>query len=645
MPGPARLRSPRSVRERIDKAALAATEGLDRWLPLANEVRASIGRPSLGRAAVGQDAVSFLKANVGSRSAMYPVAKLKPLAGGGMNAVLRSRELVTDRDITVRRHFPAESAAEEAARRERDLVVRERLSQLPRHPVIPRFWASGSVDGEVCEVFDFAPGTSLAKFVEQKGLTYGQLLDFGWHAARGLQHLQRRRLIHADVKPENFCVAERTDDNGRSRLVVSLIDFDIVSSPEEQIRQYALGVALEGTLPYMPPENFRQEVPGDPDLAERMVFSKDVFALGMSLYRIAAAKFPESFYTSMEALLDIKVDGRELELDLPKALPSPLKDLIRLMVSSDWALRPSLRQVVSVFRRLRETATDALCATIVAHALEELDVQTHEQPVVAPPEHVGPYVVVDRNFAPRGPGDGQSLPLASLQDRFGRKLVGVPWEFESKEREMAFYEDRVAVLQDLNNVRVKHPELFPGSFRDLVREERDGRFFVWIVRPLLESAKDLTKFLAEERPDASVTEKLAILRRAAEALAVLEEAGYRLPRFGPELVFFVPLPQHETGTVSLTKAALTRPIQRLFDVQAKDPSTRWRQELMGTASVRRAEASEKDPTVPGFLDVAQRIRVFDELANPERNLLLQVASVDNWRERLNVLILIEMQRM
>src|SRR5262249_56812692 len=133
-------------------------------------------------------------------------------------------------------------------------------------------------------------------------------------------------------------------------------------------------------------------------------------------------------------------------------------------------------------------------------------------------------------------------PIAALEDPFGRKLVGVPFAFETSGEESEFYEDRAKLLVELNAVRLKHSDLLPGSFRDLVRETREGRRIVWIIRPLLEGAIDLTRYLESERPHASVVERLAILRRVAQALAVLEEAGYVLPRISSELVFFVPQP-------------------------------------------------------------------------------------------------------
>src|SRR5439155_9090057 len=130
-------------------------------------------------------------------------------------------------------------------------------------------------------------------YVAKNGVAYGFLLEFAREAARGLAYLHGNGLIHGDVKPENFCVASRRRLDGRRVVRVTLIDFDIVSSPEEQVAQYALGNALEGTLPYMPPENFGQWVPEDEDEACAMVFSKDVFALGLTLARVISGRFPK----------------------------------------------------------------------------------------------------------------------------------------------------------------------------------------------------------------------------------------------------------------------------------------------------------------------------------------------------------------
>ncbi len=585
----------------------------------------------------------MLQTTVSGQPAYYLFSDVIRLGKGGMNAVLRGNEVLTRRTVILRRHLPAESAVEEEMRTNREALVQGRLTVLRRHPAIPRFWASGSFEGERCEVFDFAPGISLMSYVVEKGLTYGALLDFAFHAARGLLSLHKQGLIHGDVKPENFCVEERVRAKGDLGLKVQLIDFDIVSTPDEQIRQYALGTTLEGTLPYMPPENFRQDVPEDPQLAERMVLSKDVFALGLTLYRIVSGRFPESFYTSPESLLMKKVEGVGIDFDFPSSLPLDFQELIGRMCATEWILRPRLPYVVQALRRLRSEADVEERATRISSPENvEGTEETTTEDAVPGQLHVGPYAVLNWNFSPRVAKDGQTLPLAALKDRFGRKLVGVPYAFETESEERSFYEERVEVLKNLNAVRLRHPELFPGSFRDLVREMRHEKYVVWIIRPLLEDAKDLRQFLCEERPGASSQEKLRILRKTAEALAVLDESGFHLPQLTPELIFFIPLASDVPG-VTLTRAALTRPIARIFDVPAADPEKKFRQELMGTASVRRGSGGLKDPTVAGFFSIAEEIGLLQEFSGEERILFNQIRLAPTWRERLQILILLEMQ--
>ncbi|MBK8594952.1 MAG: protein kinase [Holophagales bacterium] len=631
-------RSLRAARRLVGRAAQEIAAAPAAWVQVVDRVRVELGREPLGPDVVGPRGFSLLSAEEEGRPALLPLERLEPLGKGGMNTVSRSADLLAGRALVVRRLIPAESAVEEEMRRRRNELVRERLSVLHRHPVLQRFWGSGTVDGDPCELFDFAPGTTLARYVKDQGLTYGALLDLAWHGARGLLHLSRHGLVHGDVKPENFCVDERRVD-GEAWLRVSLIDFDIVSTTDEQLYQYRLSNTLDGTLPYMPPENFVQIVPEDPEDCRRMVLTKDVYALGITLVRVVNGRFPEGFYTSMTSLVQKKERLEEMPVSLPAKLPEALRDLVLSMCQTDWRQRPPLPVVVRSLDALRRAATRADRARIVAAPRVEAPV---EAPARAPEEFVGPYRLVDAAFAPRTPGDGQTRPLAELHDPFGRRLVGVPFEFRSAAEEAAFYEQRRALLGDLNGVRLRHPELFPGSFRDLVRQGiGEDLFLVWIVRPLLDGAIDLDLFLSTQRPDASLLERVAILRRVAEALAALEEGGYTLATLSPQLVFFIPPPPEGSVEPSPTQAGLTRPVAALFDIPTPVSGQRFRQELMGTASAVKATAEATGRVVAGFFDVAARMKVLATLESAEKDAFLQVSDAQSWAERADLLRWIE----
>lgn len=632
------VRSLKAVRRLVGRAAQEIAAAPAAWVQVVERVRAELGRPPLGTSVVGPRGFSLLSAEEEGRPALLPLERLEPLGKGGMNTVSRSADLLAGRALVVRRLIPAESAVEEEMRRRRNELVRERLSVLHRHPVLQRFWGSGKVDGDACELFDFAPGTTLARHVKEHGLTYGGLLDLGWHGARGLLHLSRQGLVHGDVKPENFCVDERRV-GGDARLRVSLIDFDIVSTVDEQLFQYRLSNTLDGTLPYMPPENFVQAVPEDPEDCRRMVLTKDVYALGITLVRVVNGRFPEGFYTSMTSLVQKKERLEEIPVSLPETLPEALRTLVLSMCRTSWRERPPLPVVVRSLEALRRAATVEERARLVAAPRVEAPV---EAPARAPEEFVGPYRLVDAVFAARTPGDGQTRPLAELHDPFGRRLVGVPYEFRSAAAEEAFYEQRRSLLGDLNVVRLRHPELFPGSFRDLVRQGiGDDLFLVWIVRPLLEGAVDLDLYLSRERPDATLLERIAILRRVAEALAALEEAGYTLASLSPQLIFFVPPPPDGSAEPSPAQAGVTLPVAALFDIPAPAAGLRFRQELMGSASAVRITPDATGRIVAGFFDVAARMRVLGTLGGAEKEAFLQVSDAQSWTERVDLLRWIE----
>ncbi|MEO6325633.1 MAG: protein kinase [Thermoanaerobaculia bacterium] len=635
---PARRSPTRAIRDRIDLAAIRIAGDPARWSEVVKEIRKSLGRPPLPVELSLPQAYQFVSCDVRGFHAAYPVAAPIALDGGGMNTVQRSWDLFAGRELAVRKHHPAVSAVEELLRSLRDALVRERLGTLPRHPVIQRFWASGLIDGERCDVFDFAPGMSLARYVARRGLTLGVLIDVGIHAARGLDHLHRHGLIHADVKPENLCVEGRVTAEGETSVRVRLIDFDIVSSPEEQLNQYSLGNSLEGTLPYMPAENFSQKLPEDPAEGRRMVLSKDVFALGLTLYRVAAGRLPKNFPASENALLKSKIRKDEAILEFPPGIPEPLRVLIASMCRSVWRERPTLAQTIAALHSVDDALTFAEREQLVNEPLVETTPDSTR--VEASASFVGPYRVLDRNFAPRFTNDGQAIPLAELEDPFGRRLVGVPYAFPDEERELLFYEERRALLKDLNAVRLLHPELFPGGFRDLVRERTADEHLVWIVRPMLEGVKKLPEYLAEIAPDATVKDRVGILRRVAESLAVLEDAGYTLPALPPELVFFIPRPGETMGATA-EQMAMTRPIDRLFDLPASGAT--YRQELMGMASAQRRRLGARAELVADVRALAESIGVTSGLSVADRLLVEQLDTLQTWRERAEVLVLVEMQ--
>ncbi|MCC6131687.1 MAG: protein kinase [Acidobacteria bacterium] len=626
-----RLRhSRRKVRETLELAACAIASAPDRWREIALSTRRAFGKgPATD---LPEEPAGFLVAlSIEGRPAL-PVEELEKIGSGGLNTVYRTRDRILRLPFVVRRPRQARSAAELEFFLRHEQIIEERMCRLPWHPVIPSCFGRMRAGDDSCEVYEYAPGINLRSYVATRGLTYGAILDIAWSAARGLCHLHSNGLIHADLKPENFCVEERQLASGRTGVCVWIIDFDTVTTPADLIEQIALGT-FSGTPGYMPPETFLLTVPDDPGDQERMALSKDVYALGVSLSQIISGEVPE--LPSSQRTKSEPWPGRRAPRvsRLPASLPAEFRDLLASMSRDDWRRRPAIWEVSSTLRSLRRRLDrKAAEGQVVAPSSRQMIPRFEE--VLARGPALGPYLVVNPEYAIRDAGDGEPGRIMEIEDAHGRRLLAIAFTFADQAGAQAFYEDRRRLLVDLNRVRRAHPALFWGTFSDLVRTEASpaGPYSVWFVRPLLPEGVDLREFLRKE-PNLPVSERVAILRRVAEALAALEEAGYGHPSVTPRSIFFVPYVFAEDGwTLPFEQRAF-------FDVRAARP---YHQELMNMAGVTPlAQRGPFDRTFQDLLRIATEMGLTESLATELQEDLQMIGSLPSWAERLHPLRYIE----
>lgn len=624
---PLKLRHPRGVvKDRMELAALAMGAAPDLWQQIAGSTRRSLG--------VAQPApparVRFLEDRTGEGLRCLPVEEPEEIGRGGFHVVYRTRDLVLSLPFTVRERRAARSAAELTHYLLHDRIIDDRLRELPAHPVIPACYGRCRLGESSCELYAYAPGVNLRSYVARRGLTYGALLDFASGAALGLAHLHRHGLVHADVKPDNFCVDERRLPDGRTALRVFLIDFDIATTPEQLVRSYLLGTTFAGTPAYMPPENFAGSVPDRPGDRERMACAKDVYALGLTLRQLATGSVAPAGGRS--ACLNATATlGDRWIAPLPASVPPGFAALAASLSAADWRERPTARDAVRAIRKLRRAARPALLDTLVAEPRPRVRYATFEEALAAGPS-LGPYLLVDPEFEARGPaGEGRPGTIVELEDAYGRRLLGIPFTFADEGGATAFYHHRFLLLHDLDRIRRRHPGLFGGAFRDLVRTEDgpDGPYHVWFVRPLLPGAMTLDQFLVREE-GLALRERVAVLRRIAHALEALEEAGYTHAGLSARSVFFAPLDGSEGDDPA---AGPTR-----IDVRG---SRTYRQELMGLGDVRRTCPGEPDPTPGDLVRLAAETGVLDRLPAPRAAELRRLPRLPGWRERAELLRAIE----
>lgn len=119
-----------------------------------------------------------------------------------------------------------------------------------------------------------------ARLLRAPPMRLAEGLRIGAGLAKGVAALHRAGIVHRDIKPENVMLSPDTDGRVRARL----IDFGVVRLPGVDAADGpAPDLAAPGTPSYMAPE-LLAGAPGDT--------ASDIFALGVTLYRMFAAAYP-----------------------------------------------------------------------------------------------------------------------------------------------------------------------------------------------------------------------------------------------------------------------------------------------------------------------------------------------------------------
>lgn len=172
-------------------------------------------------------------------------------------------------------------------------------------------------DGQVVFVSEYAPGGSLAEWLERHG---GKSPSFD-AATRmvegilaGLEHLHSRNIIHRDLKPANILLQGETPrlaDFGIARVIKTTNSYS---------------VTVSGTSPYMAPEVYRG----------KRTEQTDLWAVGVILYQLLAGTLPfrgVDLHSLMYAVLT------EQPAPLPSSIPSRLRAAVAKSLEKDEGRR------------------------------------------------------------------------------------------------------------------------------------------------------------------------------------------------------------------------------------------------------------------------------------------------------------------
>ncbi|MGH9860444.1 MAG: protein kinase domain-containing protein [Candidatus Acidiferrales bacterium] len=208
---------------------------------------------------------------------------LEQIGSGGMGTVYRARDQRLNRDVAVK-VLPHGLLADDLARhrfRKEALA----LSQL-NHPNVATVHDFDSQEGVDFIVMEYIEGTTLNSMLSAGPMPERDILQFGQQAAHGLAAAHEHGIIHRDLKPANLRITSdrrlKILDFGLAELFRPSGDAGVTATATS-----ASATGPPGTLPYMAPEQLREE---------KVDHRIDIYALGAALYEMATGQrpFPET---------------------------------------------------------------------------------------------------------------------------------------------------------------------------------------------------------------------------------------------------------------------------------------------------------------------------------------------------------------
>ncbi len=197
------------------------------------------------------------------------------IGAGGMGEVYCARDERLEREVALK-VLPASALADEGARRRfrKEALALSKLN----HPNIATVYDFDSESGVDFLAMEYVRGETLANRIGGRPLSEKEVVALSSQIADALEEAHEHAIIHRDLKPGNIMVTPK----GRAKV----LDFGLARLLRSESNLSAsdtlsLTPGASGTLPYMAPEQLRDEPP-DP--------RSDIFSFGAVMYEMATGR-------------------------------------------------------------------------------------------------------------------------------------------------------------------------------------------------------------------------------------------------------------------------------------------------------------------------------------------------------------------
>lgn len=271
---------------------------------------------------------------------IWPFELEEKIGEGGMGVVYRGRYVKNDKLYAVKL-VPADVTDKTLlARFEREMDVLKNL----RHPGIVRSFGGVCEDKQRFYAMELVEGGTLKTLLDERGpLPWQEVVEYGLQICDALSYAHQKGIVHRDIKPGNFLIAE----DGQLKLS----DFGLISI-RAGASLTAEGKTL-GTFRYMAPEQIR----GKPEPSGQT----DLYALGCVLFELLTGETPFLGMTPAETLHKHLQESPPCVTETVPDCPALLVELVASLLEKKIDKRPATASDVK--RILSEVAQNVIVET------------------------------------------------------------------------------------------------------------------------------------------------------------------------------------------------------------------------------------------------------------------------------------------
>ena len=244
----------------------------------------------------------------------------RQLGEGGMGEVHLAYDAFSQREVAIKLANLKLLEDPEVGDRMRKMWMNEtRLAGKLRHPHIVEIFEAGTTEEVGYLVMEYVAGGTLKQYTRPDTLLpIEQVIEDVYKVCNALDYANKLGLLHRDIKPVNIMV---TEDQ-----TVKVADFGTAYFSRSEETQ----VFDVGTLPYMPPEHFRDWPPN---------IQLDIYAVGVVAYQLLTGALPFTA-DSFDGLLKQKLAGEFVSVeDRRKDIPNSLRFVVHRAIHPDPQVR------------------------------------------------------------------------------------------------------------------------------------------------------------------------------------------------------------------------------------------------------------------------------------------------------------------